>query len=221
MRGLHAPAQCVHLVPLLALWLSHVLGVPAAIAQQAPAIWSVQLHAGLFTPIEASGASPSVGMRYGKHYGSHVQGGLLTGWTLKSMKLTAPAEGLQGSNSLVELARVDAHLVPLMGFMQVNFTEKSRLVPFVGIGAGYEWLLVDAKDYRTELKSEADYGSLAWEAYTGVGLRLNSEVRLNGELFYNGGSLERGVSDPSGRAWREAINVNGVGMRVGVDTVFE
>ena len=67
---------------------------------------------------------------------------------------------------------------------------------------------------------EATYGNIAWETYAGIGLRLTSEVRLNGELFYNGGSLERGVVDSSGRAWREAVDVNGVGLRVGVDSKF-
>jgi hypothetical protein len=68
--------------------------------------------------------------------------------------------------------------------------------------------------------STATYGNIAWEGYAGMGLRLTSEVRLNGELFYNGGSLERGVVDASGRSWREAVGVNGVGLRVGVDSNF-
>ena len=221
MKGLHAPAQCVRLVPLLALWMSLAVGVPAAIAQNGPDIWSIQLDAGLFAPIAASGASPTIGMRYGKHYNPHVQGGLLTGWTLKSTRLEAPGDGLQSGESLVELARVDAQMVPLMGFVQVNFTERSWLVPFVGIGAGYEWLSLHAKDHRTGLNSTATYGNVAWETYAGLGLRLNSEVRLNGELFFNGGSLERDVLDPSGHAWREAVDVNGVGARVGLDMLFE
>lgn len=221
MRSFHAPARCVRLVPLLALWMSLAVGVPGAIAQSAPDIWSIQLHGGLFAPIEASGMSPTAGMRYSKHYTSYVQGGLLTGWTFKSKRLVAPADGLQSSESDVELARVDAHLVPLMGFMQVDLTERSWLVPFAGIGAGYEWLTLAAKDHRTGLDSRATYGNVAWEAYGGVGLRLTSKVRVNGELFYNGGSLERRVLDPSRGAWREAVHVNGVGARAGLDMVFE
>src|SRR4030095_12658780 len=119
MRSSHVPAQCVRLVPLLALCVSLAVAVPAAIAQNAPEIWSIQLHGGLFAPIEASGTSPTVGMRYCKHFGSHMQGGVLTGLTLKSKSLKAPVDGL-GGESHVELARVDAHMVPVMGFMQID-----------------------------------------------------------------------------------------------------
>lgn len=220
MRSVQVPAQRIRLVPLLALWMSLTAGVPAAMGQTATAIWSIQFHGGLFTPIEASGASPMVGMRYCKHYGSHLQGGLSTGWTFKRKTLEAPGEGLQGGESSVELARFDASLVPVMGFMQVDLTGSSRLVPFVGFGAGYEWLSLEAKDHRTGQSSSATYGNLAWETYAGIGWRLTSGVRLNAELFYNGGSLERSVSDPSGRAWREAVGVNGVGARLGVDSNF-
>jgi hypothetical protein len=201
--------------------MSLAVGVPAAIAQSAPNIWSIQLHGGLFAPIEASGMSPTAGMRYSKHYTSHVQGGLLTGWTVKSKRLVEPADGLQGSESDVELARFDAHLVPLMGFMQVDLTERFWLVPFAGIGAGYEWLTLRARDHRTGLDSRATYGNVAWESYAGIGLRLTTKVRVNGELFYNGGSLERRVPDPGQGAWREVVHVNGVGARVGLDMVFE
>jgi hypothetical protein len=221
MRSLHTSAPRIRLMPMLALWVSLAVGVPVAMAQTPPELWSIQLHGGLFAPIEASGTSPTVGMRYSKHFGSHIQGGLLTGLTVKSKSLEAPDNGLPGSESQVELARVDAHLVPLMGFMQVNLTERFWLVPFVGIGGGYEWLNLNAKDHRTGLESSATYGNVAWETYAGVGLRLTSKVRVNGELFYNGGSLERRVLDTSGREWREGVDMNGVGARVGLDMVFE
>jgi opacity protein-like surface antigen len=221
MSGYHALALPVRLVPLLALWMSLALPVAAASAPQAPVFWSIQLDGGVFSPIHASGTGPSVGMRYCKHFGSHVQGGMLTAWTLKRARVEAPTDGPQNGESDVELARVEARLVPLMGFMQVDFTDKSWLVPFVGIGAGYEWLVLNAEDHRTGQQSEAKYSNVAWETYTGVGLRLTSKVRLNSELYYNGGLLGRNVLDPSGRAWREAVNVNGVGARVGLDMIFE
>jgi hypothetical protein len=221
MKSRHALAPRARLVPLLALWFSLGVGVPAAMAQIGNPIWSIQLHAGLFAPMGASGASPTVGMRYGKHFGSHVQGGLLTGWTLKSRSLEAPVGGLQTTEAQVEVARFDAHLLPLMGFVQVNFTSRSRLVPFAGVGAGYEWLVLEANDHRTGVKSSATYANLAWETFGGIGLRLNRIVRVNGELFYNGGSLERVVHDSAGNARHEAVDVNGVGARVGLDMIFQ
>jgi len=223
MRRLHAPVQRIRLVPLLALWMVLGMGVGAASAQNAPGpeLWSIQLDGGMFAPLEASGASPAAGMRYCKHYRSHLQGGLLTGWALKSAKIAAPAGGPQGGEAKVELARANAQLVPVMAFMQVDLTDRLFLVPFLGIGAGYEWLLLNAIDHRTGLESKTFYGNVAWETYGGLGLRLTSRVRVNGELYYNGGSLERKVLDSSGQAWREAIHMNGVGARVGLDMIFE
>ena len=220
MRGSLSPAHCVRLAPLLAWCMSLVVGVPAAMAQTTPNFWSIQLDGGLFVPIEAHAASPIVGMRYAKHYNSHIRGGLLTGLTMDSRKLEAPADGVQSRGS-VELAQIDTRLVSAMGFMQVDFTERFWLAPFVGIGAGYEWLTLDVKDHRTQQESSANYGNVAWETFAGIGLRLTSRVRVNGELFYNGGSLERHVLDPFGGTSYEAVHVNGVGARIGVDSVFE
>ena len=221
MRSYSAPARSIRLVAMLALWASLAVGVPAASAQHAPDYWSIQLDGGLFSPIEAGGASPSLGVRYCKHFGSHMQGGVLAGWTFKRTTVEAPADGLQSSDAQVELARAEARLVPLMAFMQVDFTDRAWLVPFAGIGAGYEWLALGAEDHRTGLKTEARYCNVAWQTYAGVGLRLTNKVRLNNELFYIGGSMQRKVMDASGRVWREAINANGVGLRVGLDMIFE
>lgn len=220
MRSRRAPAQRAGFVALIVLWMALAGRVPAAMSQP-PNAWSIQLDGGLFAPIESNGTSPTLGMRYSKHFGTHMQGGLLTGWTWESKRLDAPADGSQNIGTTVELARVDAYLVPVMGFLQVNFTERSWLVPFVGVGAGFEWLGLDAVDHRTGLKSNATYANLAWQGYGGLGFRLTSEVRLNGELYYNGGSLERAYYDTSGRIAREAVDVNGVGVRVGLDMVFE
>jgi hypothetical protein len=221
LSGLAAGA-CRALLPLLfALSLSLAFRVPAAIAQTGPELWSIQLDGGLLMLNEARGTSPRIGMRYSKHFTSHVQGGLLTGFAYKGASLEAPAAATPGGESHVELARTDARLVPLMGFMQVDMTDRFWLVPFVGIGAGYEWLRLITKDHRTGLESMVTYGNIAWEGYAGAGVRLTSRVRVNGELFYNGGSLEARVLDPDGSTWREAIHVNGVGARVGLDMIFE
>jgi hypothetical protein len=220
-RGLHAAAHRVRPAPLLALWLAFGVGVPAARAQLGPNIWSMQLDGGMFSPIEASAASATAGMRYCKHYSPHLQGGLLTGWTFNRTKLEAPAGGVPGPEPQVELAQTDANLVPLMGFIQVNLTDRRRLVPFAGFGAGYEWLTLHVADLQTGLQSKATYANLAWETFAGVGLRFGSIWRLNSELYYNGGSLERKVPDPSGSVRREVVHVNGVGVRVGFDMEFD
>jgi len=107
-----------------------------------------------------------------------------------------------------------------MLFLQVNLTEKRFLVPIAGAAAGYEWFMLTANDYRTGQSAKATYANFAWEGWGGLGMRLDKTVRLDGELFYNGGSLERTVTDSSGNSWLEAIDLNGIGARVGLDIQF-
>ena len=221
MSNAHVRPQGVRIVALLALGLSLGARAHAASAPLGPDVWSMQLDGGLFAPVEASGASPATGMRYCKHFGSYLQAGMLTGWSFKRAKLEGTAAGPEGLESSVELARVDANLVPLMAFMQVDLTDQSRLVPFFGFGAGYEWLTLQTIDHRTGSASIVTYGNVAWETYAGIGLRLTDIWRLNSELYYNGGSLERTALEPSGDRQREAVHVNGVGVRVGVDMKFD
>jgi hypothetical protein len=228
MNSLHAAARPARLALVLAVSMSLVFRVPEAIPQTAPTtqtaqgpnIWSIQLDGGLLKLHEASGTASIAGMRYSKHYTSHIQGGLLAGFAYKGTKVEAPAAGTESGES-IELARTDAGMIPLMGFMQVDMTERFFLVPFVGIAAGYEWLSLHTVDHRTGQDSTLTYGNIAWQGYGGLGVRLTSRVRVNTELFYNGGSLERSVLDPNGDEWREAVHVNGVGARVGLDMVFE
>src|SRR5215831_3666349 len=207
LRSRRSPLHRVSLAVSLALCLCLAVCVPAAKAQDDALrrVWSMQVHGGVFAPIEAKGTSPMVGARYCKHYSPHFYGGMLAGWTRKSTSLEQPAVG-PDPGPRVELARATAQLVPLMAFVQVNLTEKSRLVPLLGVGAGYEWLTLDLRDHRTGVESHLKYGNMAWETYGGVALRLNSIWRLSGEVFYNGGSLQRHVRDASGHTWIEAVH---------------
>lgn len=214
-----APRACI--VTLLALFLSLDSRAFAASAPLGPNVWSMQVDGGLFAPIQASGASPAAGVRYCKHLGPHLQGGMLSGWSFKRAKLEGPAVSQDDPGSHVELARVDANLAPLMGFMQVDLTDRSWLVPFFGFGVGWEWLVLHSFDHQTGVQVKARYANLAWETYAGIGLQLNTLWRLNSELYYNGASLERKEIESDGSVRREAIDVNGVGVRVGLDMKFD
>ena len=180
----------------------------------------VHLHGGLFAPIEVNATSPTLGLRLGRRLGSHLQGGLLGGWVYERRNLEQPVNGLPGLQPQLILARVTGQLIPAMVFMQVNFTEKRYLAPYVGIAAGYEWYMLRAKDYRTLRVETATFENYAWESWGGMGMRLDSGLRFDVELFYNGGSLERIAEQPVGRPLSEAVHVNGVGARVGIDILF-
>jgi hypothetical protein len=182
--------------------------------------YSLHLHGGLFAPIDVNATSPTIGLRFARNVGGHLQTGLLTGWTLRRKNLEQPVPGLPGLKPHLVLARLDGQLLPLMGFFQVNLTEKRFLIPYAGIAAGYEWLSIKANDYRTDQEARATYSNWAWETWGGIGMRLDKMVRVDGELFYNGGSLERDVTDSSGQTFREAIDANGVGARLGLGIQF-
>lgn len=181
---------------------------------------TIHLQGGLFSLVDADATNPTIGIRIGRLLGSHLQGGLMTSWTYHQKSLLEPVNGLPGIEPHIVLAQIRAHLVPAMAFLQVNLTEKRFLAPYAGIGAGYEWLIYEANDYRNGAKATATYANFAWEGFGGVGMRLGNDLRLDSELFYNGGSLERDVVDQNGQSWREAVDVNGIGARVGIDILF-
>jgi hypothetical protein len=54
-----------------------------------------------------------------------------------------------------------------------------------------------------------------------MGLRLGKQLRLNGEAFYNGATLKRDLIDQSGLTWKELVDLDGVGVRLGLDIIFE
>jgi len=216
MKTLHR-----RLVPVLVVCMSLAVRIPAASAQVLAApIWSIQLHGGMFAPIQGGGASPMLGVRYCKHYTPHVYAGMLSGYTRMSRSVDQPVQDPTDPGLRVAVGQVDAQLVPLMGFIQLNLSNRF-LVPLIGAGVGYEWLKAEVKDFRTGTDYQPSYGNIAWETYGGIALRLTSKVRLNGELFYNGGALQRSVLDANGQTWYEVVHMNGVGLRAGLDMDFE
>jgi hypothetical protein len=185
-----------------------------------PKAYRLHLHGGLYEPIDVNAPSPTLGMRFGRRLGAHAQGGLLVDWAFERKNLEQPINGLPGLQPHLILARVDGHLVPGMLFLEVNLTEKRFLVPYAGIAAGYEWLFLQANDYRTDQKASATFANYAWQSWGGIGMRLDQGMHVDGEIFYNGGSLERDVPGPNPQGLREAVNVSGIGARVGLGFLF-
>jgi opacity protein-like surface antigen len=107
-----------------------------------------------------------------------------------------------------------------MVFLQVTLTQKLPIVPYAGIAAGYEWLHLTAKDYRTDADTSLTYANLAWEWYAGVGLKLSQSMRVDGEVYYNGASLTRDVPGANNRTLKEAVDMDGAGVRIGLNIVY-
>jgi hypothetical protein len=183
-----------------------------------PKARSIHLYGGLFAPIETNAPSPTLGVRFGRRLGAHLQGGLLVDWTFERKNVEQPINELPGLQPQLILARADGQLVPMMAFFEVSLTEKRFLVPYGGIAAGYEWLFLRANNYVTGESASATYANFAWQGWGGMGIRLDPGLRVDFELSYNGGSLERDAPGTSGL--REAVRVNGVGARVGLDISY-
>jgi hypothetical protein len=86
-------------------------------------------------------------------------------WVFERKNLEQPVNDLPGLQPHLILARVDAHLLPAMAFLQVNLTGTSYLAPYAGIAAGYEWLLLNAHDHRTGETATARFANWAWEGW--------------------------------------------------------
>jgi len=178
---------------------------------------AIHLHGGVFAPINANAPGTTFGTRIGVHMGAPLLLGFLAGWTYESKSLVQPVNtGLPGLEPKTVLATATAQLIPAMAFLQVTLSEKYPLVPYVGVGAGYEWLVLGVKDYRTAAHASRTYSNWAWQSYAGMGMKLSGTLRLDGEVFYNGANLARDVYDANGVRWRETVNVNGAGARVGL-----
>src|SRR4029453_12258124 len=99
----------------------------------------IHLHGGVFAPIDANAVSATLGARLGINVGSHVLMGFSGDWTFNTKTLEQDSDSLPGLQPKIELAKVDAHLIPAMAFIQVKLTDKFFIVPYFGVGAGYEW----------------------------------------------------------------------------------
>jgi opacity protein-like surface antigen len=179
------------------------------------------LHGGVWAPIDASVTNAMLGMRVGVNMGEPVLFGVQTGWTYHTKSLyDTVASGPPGLSPRTVLATGTAHLIPAMVFLQVTLTRKLPIVPYAGIAAGYEWLYLTAKDYRTDADTSLTYANLAWEWYAGVGLKLSQSVRVDGEVYYNGASLTRDVPGANNRTLKEAVDMDGAGARIGLNIVY-
>jgi len=182
---------------------------------------AIHLHGGVWAPIDASVTNAMLGMRIGANMGEPVLFGVQTGWTYHTKSLyDTVASGPPGLSPRTVLATGTAHLIPAMVFVQVTLTQKLPIVPYAGIAAGYEWLHLTAKDYRTDADTSLTYANLAWEWYAGVGLKLSQSMRVDGEVYYNGASLTRDVPGANNRTLKEAVDMDGAGVRIGLNIVY-
>jgi hypothetical protein len=189
---------------------------------------TTQVHAGFFDPTDNFSTGFSGGFRAGPQVDPHVQIGIAVDWWHKAQSErtslgTVPLPGGQGSEELV-LSRSTANLLPILGFVQVSGDENMPVIPYVGVGVGYEWLFLSADDFVTGESFDQTFGGFGWQLWGGAGVPLSGRARLNGEVFYNGSEVGSDVDvlTVSGVpvTVRDIVKMNGVGMRVGLSWGF-
>lgn len=122
--------------------------------------------------------------------------------------------------SEVTTGEAESNLVPLMAVAEVVFPTPA-IQPYVGIAGGWEFLNVQAVDYESGTEYEADYDGPGWQIYGGVGFALARRFQLSAEVFHNESTVERRVVDPfAGVAYDERIDVDGTGLRAGLNFAF-
>jgi hypothetical protein len=189
---------------------------------------TTQVYGGFFDPTDNFSTGFDGGIRIGPQVDPHVQIGLALDWWHKSQSErtnlgVVPLPGGSGSEELV-LSKSTADLVPMLAFVQVSGDENMPVIPYAGVGVGYEWLIVSADDYTTSQTFDQTFGGFGWQIWGGAALPLSGRVRATGEVFYNGSEVGTDVDvmtyDGLPATVRDVVKMNGVGMRFGLSWGF-
>ena len=189
---------------------------------------AVQMYVGLFNPIDDFSTGFHGGFRVGPQLSPSVQVGVSMDWWHRSddevLDLgTVKAPGGTASEKLI-LSESTATLFPFLMFVQVSGNENMPVIPYGGFGVGYEWLFLAAHDYATHESFDQTFGGFGWQGWVGVGFPLDWRTRLSAEVFFNACEVDSEVDvylDEYGPVTvRDIIEMNGVGVRLGVNCRF-
>ena len=186
----------------------------------------VQFHLGFFDPSGSDMGNAFVGgFRAGPQVDPHVQLGVGVDWMHRSENSSdviseAPGPGGTTITTRRQLSQSSSNLFPIMGYVQVNADDNLPVIPYFGIGGGYQVMFLSARDYLTGDKFDGTFGGWAWQAWGGAALPLSRDARLVGEVFVNNGEASRDTDGPDGITYHETVKLDGVGMRFGFDWGF-
>ena len=186
----------------------------------------VQLHLGFFDPDGGGSNSFVAGIRGGPLVDPHVQIGGAVDWVHRSEDETVVAGDpfMQGNTVITPtrvLSRASSNLFPFQMFLQVNGDDGMSVIPYGGIAGGYQVMFLSADDFSTGQSFDATFAGWGWQAWLGAALPLSGQSRLTGEFYVNQSDPEREVEDAAtGTTFRERVNADGVGMRLGLQWGF-
>lgn len=187
----------------------------------------VEFHGGFWDPDGEPDVLGLGGIKLGALVDPHISIGGLVDWAHRgeadaTVVSTVPGPG--GGPPItteLELARSTVDHVPILAFLQFQGDNAAGVVPYAGIGGGYELLFLTADDFTTGATYDRTFGGWGWQAWAGLGIPLSRDARITAEVFRNGGNLTHDEDDPTtGFTIREKVNVDGTGARFGLAFSF-
>jgi hypothetical protein len=182
---------------------------------------TLQLQGGFFDP-DGEPAREGLGsFRLGALVDPHVSIGGMVDWSHRGESDATVVSSVPGPGggppitTELELGHSSVDLVPILAYLQFSGDGSTGIVPYAGIGGGYELLFLAAEE--SGVNYSQTFGGWGWQVWAGLGIPLSRDARITGEVFRNGGDLSHDTNDPAtGYTIRETVNVNGTGARFGV-----
>lgn len=180
-----------------------------------------QLHLGFLDPEGDEEAGVLFGFRGGLSVDRNIQIGGQIDWRHRGNSATAVVSEGPGPGGTIIVTRADlerssSDLIPVMGFLQVSAADLP-VIPYFGVGAGFEVLHLSAENFQTGQDFNGTFAGFGWQIWGGAGFPLSGRARLNAEVFVNSSEVSRDVDDPiTGQNFRETVDMDGSGMRVGL-----
>jgi len=184
-----------------------------------------QVHAGFFDPNGSPSSGFMFGFRGGPMVDPHVQIGLSVDLEHKSSNFdeqfaSGDVGGVGNVTATVPNEGTTTNFAPILGFIQFGGDDNMSVIPYVGVGGGYEILTLDNSGVTIDGASiDGTYGGWGWQIWGGAGVPLSGQARIFGEGFYNTASVEQDVDGDTG-PFRVKIDRNGFGARFGLSWGF-
>ena len=181
-----------------------------------------QVHIGYFDPDGDQSSRLDVGVRGGPVLDRMVQLGLGVDWMHKQENISSVTRSSTGPGGVPievrqDVARASVNMFPIMAFVQIQGPDDMGVIPYFGLGGGYQIMLLSGDDFQTGESFEGTFSGWGWQLWGGAGVPLGGRTRLNGEVFVNGAELGRDATDPNtGFDVHETVKGDGMGLRFGL-----
>lgn len=184
-----------------------------------------QVHGGFFDPNGSPSSGFMFGFRGGPMVDPHVQVGVSVDLVHKSSDFdeqfaSGDIGGVGNVTATFPNEGTTTNFVPILGFIQFGGDDNMSVIPYVGVGGGYEILTLDNSGVEIDGASiDGTYGGWGWQIWAGAGMPLSGQARIFGEGFYNTAKVEQDIDGFSGPL-RVKIDRDGLGARFGVSWGF-